>query len=289
LRCKHCYWWLNRRKELGIDEWRNIVRNNFVENDVAAISLTGGEPLLRPEVVEAVIEEMKGRYVTVVTNGTLPLIDFGVGYFISIDGNDSVHDAIRGVCVYQKVKRNVKEHPEAKVTINMTINNLNWKCVEKVVDEWYGHARAITFQFYTPFSRYDKLWLPYGKLRNFVIDKLIEIKEKYSDFVANTSKQLNLFRNGKWTANCPTWFFLNLDSNGKIKQPCIISSADQNGAKPICEKCGLGCYAGAYSGLFLSDGEWLRMFKIAKNTKNRLFSDFIYERVYFRFDVVEVG
>jgi hypothetical protein len=60
-------------------------------------------------------------------------------------------------------------------------------------------------------------------------------------------------------------------------------------AKPICEKCGLGCYAGAYSGLFLSDGEWLRMFKIAKNTKNRLFSDFIYERVYFRFDVVEVG
>ena len=175
------------------------------------------------------------------------------------------------------------------VKINMTINNLNWKCVEKVVDEWYGHARAITFQFYTPFSRYDKLWLPYGKLRNFVIDKLIEIKEKYSDFVANTSKQLNLFRNGKWTANCPTWFFLNLDSNGKIKQPCIISSADQNGAKPICEKCGLGCYAGAYSGLFLSDGEWLRMFKIAKNTKNRLFSDFIYERVYFRFDVVEVG
>jgi hypothetical protein len=126
-------------------------------------------------------------------------------------------------------------------------------------------------------------------LRNFVIDKLIEIKEKYSDFVANTSKQLNLFRNGKWTADCPTWFFLNLDSNGKIKQPCIISSADQNGAKPICEKCGLGCYAGAYSGLFLSDGEWLRMFKIAKNTKNRLFSDFIYERVYFRFDVVEVG
>jgi len=85
---------------------------------VAAISLTGGEPLLRPEVVEAVIEEMKGRYVTVVTNGTLPLIDFGVGYFISIDGNDSVHDAIRGVCVYQKVKRNVKEHPEAKVTGN---------------------------------------------------------------------------------------------------------------------------------------------------------------------------
>jgi MoaA/NifB/PqqE/SkfB family radical SAM enzyme len=113
LRCKHCYWWVNRtlRKELSVDEWRDVVRNKFMENDVVAVSLTGGEPLLRPEVVEAVVEEMKGRYVTVVTNGTLPLIDFGVGYFISIDGTESVHDAIRGAGVYRKVKRNVKEHP----------------------------------------------------------------------------------------------------------------------------------------------------------------------------------
>ena len=69
LKCKHCYWWLNRtlHKELSADEWRNVVRKKFIENDVVAVSLTGGEPLLRPEVVEAVVEEMKGRYVTVVT------------------------------------------------------------------------------------------------------------------------------------------------------------------------------------------------------------------------------
>ena len=265
LKCKHCYWWLNRtlHKELSADEWRNVVRKKFIENDVVAVSLTGGEPLLRPEVVEAVVEEMKGRYVTVVTNGTVPLIDFGVGYFISIDGTESVHDAIRGAGVYRKVKRNVREHPEAKVTINMTINNLNWKCVEKVIDEWYSLARAITFQFHTPFSYDDGLWLPYGKLRNSTIDKLLELKEKHPDFVASTSKQLNLFRSGKWTARCPTWFFINLDSSGKMKQPCVISSIDGNDARPICERCGIGCYAGVYSGLFLSDGEWLRMFKVA--------------------------
>jgi len=32
----------------------------------------------------------------------------------------------------------------------------------------------------------------------------------------------------------------------------------------MCERCGVGCYAGVYSGLFLSDGEWLRMLKVAK-------------------------
>jgi MoaA/NifB/PqqE/SkfB family radical SAM enzyme len=266
LKCKHCYWWLNRtsHRELGADEWRNVVREKFIKNGVVSISLTGGEPLLRPEVIEAIISEMGWRYVTVVTNGTLPLIDFGVGYFISIDGTESVHDAIRGMKIYGRVRQNIREHPWAKVSINMTINSLNYKCVEDVADEWYSLARAVTFQFHTPFSYDDELWLPYGKLRNSVIDRLLKIKEKYPDFVANTSKQLNLFRSGMWTARCPTWFFINLDSGGKIKRPCVVSSIDGNGAKPICERCGIGCYAGVYSGLFLSDTEWLRMFKVAK-------------------------
>jgi MoaA/NifB/PqqE/SkfB family radical SAM enzyme len=275
LKCKHCYWWLNRtlHRELSADEWRNVVREKFIKNGVVSISLTGGEPLLRPDVIEAIISEMGWRYVTVVTNGTLPLIDFGVGYFISIDGTESVHDAIRGMKIYGRVRQNVREHPWAKVSINMTINSLNYKCVEDVADEWYSLARAITFQFHTPSSYDDELWLPYGKLRNSVIDRLLKIKEKYPDFVANTSKQLNLFRSGKWTARCPTWFFINLDSGGKIKRPCVISSIDGNGAKPICERCGIGCYAGVYSGLFLSDTEWLRMLKVAKRVapfKNEL-------------------
>jgi len=251
-------------RELSADEWRNVVREKFVKSDVIAISLTGGEPLLRPDIIEAIINEMKWRYVTVVTNGTLPLVDFGVGYFVSIDGTESIHDAIRGLKTYRKVKQNILNHPEVDVVINMTINSLNYKCVEDIVNEWYSLAKALTFQFHTPFSYDDMLWLPYGKIRNDAINKLLEIKEKYPDFIANTSKQLNLFKGGRWTADCPEWFFINLDSRGKTKQPCVISNTGKNVIKPICERCGIGCYAGAYAGMFLSDTEWFRMFKIAK-------------------------
>jgi MoaA/NifB/PqqE/SkfB family radical SAM enzyme len=88
----------------------------FIKNDVMSISLTGGEPLLRPDVIEAILSEMKRRYVTIVTNGTLPLVDFGVGYFISIDGTEKIHDAIRALAkIYRKVKRNVLDHPEVGV------------------------------------------------------------------------------------------------------------------------------------------------------------------------------
>ncbi|MEM3695369.1 MAG: hypothetical protein QXJ11_05360 [Candidatus Bathyarchaeia archaeon] len=199
----------------------------------------------------------------------LPLVDFGVGYFVSIDGTESIHGAIRGMKIYGKVKQNVLDHPEVDVGINMMINSLNYGCVEDVVDEWYSFARAFTFQFHTPFSYNDQLWLPYGKLRN--IDKLLKIKEKYPDFIANTSKQL-LFGDGKWTANCPNWFFVNLDSSGKTKKSYVISNTDENGIKPICERCGIACNAGAYAGLFLSDTEWLRMFKVAKRVRKLLLS-----------------
>jgi MoaA/NifB/PqqE/SkfB family radical SAM enzyme len=190
LRCRHCYWWLNRKphNELSSDEWRVVVRENFVKRDVMSISLTGGEPLLRPDVIEAIIGELKWRYVTVVTNGTLPLVDFGVGYFISIDGTEEVHNTIRGMKIYQKIKLNVIGHSE-NVVINMTVNRLNYECVEDVVREWHGFARALTFQFHTPFSYDDELWLPYGNLRNNTIDRLLRIKENYPDFIANTSKQ----------------------------------------------------------------------------------------------------
>jgi hypothetical protein len=33
------------------------------------------------------------------------------------------------------------------------------------------------------------------------------------------------------------------DHMGRVKQPCCIGSANNKGLKPICEKCGLGCYS----------------------------------------------
>lgn len=267
LKCQHCYWWLNReaQKELGPDEWRNVVRQNFIKKGVISIALAGGEPLLRPDVVEVIIQEMRWRTVSIVTNGTLPLVDFGVGYFISIDGTETIHDTIRGMPVYKKVKQNVIDHPEVDaVFINMTVNTLNYECVEEVVRDWYGYARGLTFQFHTPFSHDDRLWLPYGKLRDRTIDKMLQVKEDYPGFVVNTSKQLNLFRDGKWTVNCPKWFFVNLDASGRTKRSCVISNTDENGITPICERCGMGCNAGAYSGLVLFDTEWFRMFKVAR-------------------------
>jgi Fe-coproporphyrin III synthase len=130
----------------------------------------------------------------------------------------------------------------------MTINSLNHNTIDDLVNEWNETINKIGFQFHTPFADNDPLWLPYGETRNGVIDNIIKLRKKYPNFIMNTEKQLELMK-GNWggikttPVDCPSWAILSLDHKGKIKQPCCIGSSDSKALKPMCEKCGLGCYS----------------------------------------------
>jgi hypothetical protein len=134
------------------------------------------------------------------------------------------------------------------IWITMTINSLNHGTIEDLVQEWEGVVNKIGFQFHTPFVKGDPLWMPFGQERNNVVDKLIDLKEKYPNFVINGNKQLLLMK-GNWggvgttPVQCPSWAILSLDHMGREKKPCCIGSADSKALKPICEDCGLGCYS----------------------------------------------
>ena len=264
LHCTHCYWWLNRKSNeqdgLSSEEWRKIIKNTFKKYNTFIVTLVGGEPTLRPDIIEVFCEEMPRR-VCVVTNATFPLKRFKNLYFywVSIDGTESIHDSIRGKGTYSKTKQNILDYingppnrhkPAWKdIWITMTINSLNHPSIDGLIEEWNGVINKIGFQFHTPFTMNDPLWLPFGPERSRIVDKLIELKGKYPDFVINSQKQLELMR-GNWggtgttPVECPSWAILSLDHLGRIKQPCCIGSADtKNGLKPICERCGLGCYS----------------------------------------------
>jgi Fe-coproporphyrin III synthase len=82
-----------------------------------------------------------------------------------------------------------------KYLIAMTINSLNNKSIEDLILEWKSIVNNVGFQFHTPFADNDPLWLPYGELRNKVVDTLIGKQKKYSEFVMNTQKQLEIIKN----------------------------------------------------------------------------------------------
>jgi len=262
LHCTHCYWWLNRKdndQDLSAERWREIIKRTFKKHGIYIVTLVGGEPTMRPDIIQVFCEEMPRR-VCVVTNGTYPLKRFENLYFywISLDGTEKVHNSIRGNGSYAKTKQNILDYTKGPdrhgkpawkdIWITMTINSVNHNTITDLVEEWMGTVNKIGFQFHTPFIKEDPLWIPFGEKRSNMVDNIIELRRKYPDFVINSEKQLTLMK-GNWGGvgttpiQCPSWAILSLDHIGRVKQPCCIGSVDNKGLKPICEQCGLGCYS----------------------------------------------
>ena len=241
LHCSHCYWWLNRKndsEDLSAQDWRTIIKNTFKKQQIFVVTLVGGEPTMRPDIIEVFCEEMPRR-ICVVTNGTFPLRRFEKLYFywVSLDGTEEIHDKIRGKGSYSTTKQNILNYissgPERNgkplwkdIWITMTINTLNYSSVEDLANEWNGKVNKIGFQFHTPFIKGDPLWLPFGDIRNRVVDKLIDLRKKYPSFVINGEKHLRLMK-GNWggrgttPVDCPTWAILSLDHMGRIKRAML--------------------------------------------------------------------
>ena len=60
LHCSHCYWWLNRKndaEDLTAEQWREIIKNTFKKQRVYVVTLVGGEPTMRAEIIEVFCED----------------------------------------------------------------------------------------------------------------------------------------------------------------------------------------------------------------------------------------
>jgi MoaA/NifB/PqqE/SkfB family radical SAM enzyme len=254
LKCVHCYWWTNREAtvgELTPEQWRTVIQNSYKKMRIANVTVVGGEPMLRKDVIKVFSEEMKHR-MSVVTNGMFPLMEINGLFFISIDGTEQTHNRIRGPNTYARIKKNVKDFVGSggRVDINMTLNTLNYKDIMAVLREWDDIAGRISIQFHTPFIDNDPLWLAFGDERNKTIDSILEYtRNENKHFVVNSEEQFELMR-GNWGYKCPNWMILPLDYRGNIKMPCCMGSANEDALQPQCDKCGLAPYSGVLAGLF---------------------------------------
>ncbi len=259
LHCEHCYWWLNRKEneDLTVEQWKKVIDEKFKKKHVFIVTVVGGEPMMKPEIVELFVKEFPKR-ACMVTNGTYPLPHFKDIYFywISIDGDEKTHNEIRGEGAWAKTRKNVIDYVENNgkkawkdIWITMTINSQNYKTVKKVIEDWKDYSNKIGFQFHTPFMKNDPLWLPFGEERTKVVDEILEMQQNgYKDYIINPKSQLELMKNswggkGDVPIDCPTWAIISVDHMGREKRPCCIGSAENDSMKPRCEECGLGCYS----------------------------------------------
>lgn len=175
LRCLHCYQAGRCGEELVLAELLSVV--DEVSDALAAWSegygisfapsfqVTGGEPLLREELWDVLVRLRGGGFPTyILSNGTLVdrdgaerLAGLGVaGVQVSLEGPESVHDAIRGSGSFRKAFRGVDLLLRAGVTVDLNVT-LSARNADRV-DELVAIAQAAG----VPRIGFSRL-VPYGR------------------------------------------------------------------------------------------------------------------------------
>jgi len=139
LKCAHCYAHADSNGcdgELSGEQGKSLIED-FAAYGVPVVLFSGGEPLLRKDIVElAGFAVDKGMRAVISTNGTLitrdkahRLRDVGLSYVgISLDGMQAVNDRFRGVSgAFQAAVEGIQNCIAAgiKVGLRFTINKFN--------------------------------------------------------------------------------------------------------------------------------------------------------------------
>lgn len=144
LRCRFCRIWEEEYDELDTEGVKRVI-DVFDRLGVAVVSISGGEPLLRPDLATILdYADGKGLSTRVSTNGTMPLDRYGEllksgiqEINLSVDGvrgNDLPHSHI-GPQILKTIRYlNDNLPPKKRLTLSVTVSQANQDQVEDIVD-----------------------------------------------------------------------------------------------------------------------------------------------------------
>ncbi|MCQ8898369.1 MAG: radical SAM protein [Hadesarchaea archaeon] len=168
LRCRHCYQSAGQepgKNELSTEEAKRAV-DELADSGVVALAFSGGEPLLRRDLLEVGARaKERGLFLSVATNGTLLTRERcremkGVFDYVevSLDGFEETHDRFRGIPgVWRRtcegIRNSVAEGLDTCVAITATHHNL--KEIPSLIDFVRGElgAQRVMVFNYVPVGR----------------------------------------------------------------------------------------------------------------------------------------
>lgn len=245
LQCKHCIV-RNTYKPTDVS-YRELMEaiDRFYAMGTRVVWFGGGEPTLwrgaddegNKHGIEDLIEAARQRgyfKVVLITNGILPIETSADAVWVSIDGLEARHDAIRGEGSFATTMKNVRESPHKSIYLNMTINPLNYQDVEGVIRMAPENGfEGVSFSFHTPFKGTEQFFLPPDK-RNEVADTIIRLKREGFP-VVNSISGMEKMKEIDWGERCAYWTAAFLNPDGTIFDGC--PGYYEEG---VCEKCGFG-------------------------------------------------
>lgn len=256
LHCQHCRVPARGAKDLSWKEATAVVES-YYQDGGRCLYLQGGEPFLWRDGkrgMEDIVEYAHDvGYFTVIiyTNGTLPLKTSADTVFISMDGLQETHDALRGSS-FDRILRNIQASSHPSLYVNFTINSRNKDEVESFcarIDDMC-QIRGTFFYLHTPYYGQDELCLEPAE-RNRILKDLMRYRKRYRLLNSRAGLKSALRNDWKRPLDICTVY-----EKGKTYRCCRYS-----GDADLCAQCGYLSYAEIYRTLRLSPSAILNALK----------------------------
>ena len=247
---------------LPIDIFKKVI--DEVAPHKLFVALTGGEPLLHPNIIEAIryIKE-RGLYCSLVTNGWRlaryadDIVGAGVDMLtISIDGTKEMHDRIRGrEGLYDRIMEGVREVKKFKkhplfffsTTIQADNHTLLERVVEGAIEAGVDGVNIQHLQTRPPdrTSLHNEMFPEFKVRDGWINESLLQVDTTVLQDVLERAKQKGLFVN-VFPVLSPqemaTWYTdpMQLLSSRRIMCPWVMANIFHDGTMRTCDDIILG-------------------------------------------------
>lgn len=262
LRCKMCDIWKIKetKKNLDYQTAKEIIDKlvNWLGNDFQ-LTFAGGEPFLNNDFIKIIsYAHQKGIKTSTNSNGYVidknlakKIVKSGLTQiFFSVDGLEKEHNFIRGkkdsfnriISAINYLQKEKKEKKQPTIYINTVISNNNLDTIKKLV--YFAKkikVSGINFQVIMPnFARAyrsdwyksNPFWPKMNKKTVKIIEELIQLKNKYPDFILNLTRDLKNFI-----------YFFNNPKLFQEKETCFVGfnnfMVDSTGNMRLCYEMGI--------------------------------------------------
>lgn len=196
LKCHMCdYWKRKPTKEMEYNDYVTVA-DKLKKLGVKFVSITGGEPLLKKDIIDIIKLLSKDFFVFLNTNGTLinkeiakKLKNSGVYEIsLSLDSLTKKHDEQRGVPgTLKKVIRavNLLKNSNINLSIHAVLTKMNENEIKNLIKFAQKNNIKIGFNFYTEMMSKEK---PKLNLSNpqATIKKMLKLKKKHGSTIIST-------------------------------------------------------------------------------------------------------
>jgi MoaA/NifB/PqqE/SkfB family radical SAM enzyme len=205
LRCEHCFVFRDgvpntTENEPGDEALVAQIAELQQKHGIGQMLWMGGEPLLKKRALRQGLPLFQVN--TITTNGTVPLVDFSdvtdnLLYVVSLDGPETINDAIRGPGVFARVLRNISRLPQGfphTVQCQCVVTRKNQHLLDELVAA-RDHSRFdhLTFSFYVPAAddHSENAW-PSLDQRDKAVETVLRLVQSSGGFVRNRRRSLEL-------------------------------------------------------------------------------------------------